>query len=163
MQERNNTNVSAEPEVILRGMRESDAAQAAELEAACFSMPWSEQGFLEGMRSENTIFCAAEAEGRLAGYCGLYTAADEGEITNVAVREDFRRRGIGRMLIREIQKQAARRGIRSIYLEVRESNTAAQAVYEKTGFSVCGCRKNFYRNPREDARVMCCCLEELEC
>ena len=53
MQERNNTNVSAEPEVILRGMRESDAAQAAELEAACFSMPWSEQGFLEGMRSED--------------------------------------------------------------------------------------------------------------
>lgn len=163
MQEKNKTDVRMESEVILRRMRESDAAEAAELEAACFSMPWSAQGFLEGMRSEDNIFCVAESEGRLAGYCGLYTAADEGEITNVAVWEEFRRRGIGRMLIREIQKLAARRGIRSIYLEVRESNTAAQAVYEKTGFSVCGYRKNFYRKPQENARVMCCCLEELEC
>lgn len=138
----------------IRQMERKDAAKAAAIEEEIFSMPWSKQAFLEALDLESTLFLAAEEEGELAGYIGLYLAADEGEITNVAVRERYRRRRIAESLIEHAMCTAAERGAAKVFLEVRPSNTGAIALYEKTGFIHCGTRRGFYEKPREDAYVM---------
>ncbi len=142
--------------VTVREMVQTDVTAVAQIEKEAFSMPWSEQGFADALKQENTIFLVAEYEGHIAGYCGLYYAADEGEITNVAVKESLRRRKIADGIISEIIKAARQKKIAAIYLEVRESNLPARKLYEKHGFVPQGIRKNFYRNPREHAVVMIC-------
>ena len=129
---------------------------AAELEQICFSTPWSREGFLSALESDDNIFLAALdlKSGKLIGYIGLYTAADEGEITNVAVSPDERRKGIGYALLRVLFARARDKGICRIYLEVRAGNEPAIHLYESSGFVPCGIRKNFYRFPTEDATVM---------
>lgn len=136
-------------------MTEADTKEIAELEAELFSVPWSRQGFIDTLAMPNVLFLVAREEEELAGYCGVYMAADEGEITNVAVKPSFRRRGIGVRLVTELmQEAAAAEGIIHFLLEVRESNEAAIRLYEKLGFFVCGRRKRFYECPVEDALVM---------
>ena len=89
-----------------------------------------------------------------AGYICMYTALDEGEITNVAVDEKDRGRGVGQALLKEAFKCAKRKGLEKIFLEVRESNVPAIELYKKTGFEKTGIRRGFYRNPTEDALLM---------
>ncbi len=144
-------------DILIRKMRSDDIAHAAALELRNFSEPWSERGFLDALLQERNLFLAAQStDGRIVGYCGLYAAADEGEITNVAVDEPFRRRGIADSLLRMMKDQARAAGIRMIFLEVRCSNDAAVRLYEKAGFVTCGIRRGFYRKPAEDALSMCC-------
>jgi len=100
------------------------------------------------------MFFAAKEGEHCVGYIGAYFAADEAEITNVAVDMEYRRRHIAEALVAEMQKEAAKRGTRSIFLEVRCSNTGAIALYQKMGFSICGTRRGFYEKPKEDAYVM---------
>lgn len=139
----------------------SDAERAAELEQRVFSMPWSSQGFCDALKQEQNIFLTAKTEdGTFAGYCGLYVAGNEGEITNVAVAPSMRRRGIAQMLLQELFAQAKKQKITQIFLEVRSSNQAAQQLYLKAGFQSCGIRKRFYQKPTEDAVVMTALLEE---
>lgn len=142
--------------VSVREMVQTDVANVAQIEREAFSRPWSEQGFLDALNQKNAIFLVAECEGQIVGYCGLYYAADEGEITNVAVRKSFRRRNIADMIISKIVNMAQQKKLAAIYLEVRESNTPARKLYEKHGFVPQGIRKNFYRNPQEHAIVMIC-------
>lgn len=140
--------------MIIQTMTEADTKEIAELEAELFSMPWSRQGFTDTLTMPNVLFLVAREEEELAGYCGIYMAADEGEITNVAVRPSFRRQGIGVRLVSELMEEAAAEGVTHFLLEVRESNEAAIRLYEKLGFSACGRRKRFYERPVEDALVM---------
>lgn len=147
----------------IRRMDPADIPAAAELEAQNFSTPWSEKGFADAIKQPDNIFLVAEmGEGMIAAYCGLYASIDEGEITNVAVAESVRKKGIGSAIVHEILCRAAGQGIRKVFLEVRQSNLSARRLYEKSGFVDCGTRKNFYQRPREDAVVMCADLEELE-
>ena len=81
-------------------------------------------------------------------------AADEGEILNLAVAPSGRRHGLGRALVRDILDALARRGVRHVYLEVRESNAPARALYGAHGFQEAGRRKQYYRRPVEDAIVL---------
>lgn len=140
--------------IAIRDMRPEDTAAVAELEAQIFSMPWSRQGFLDALELENTIFLVAEEDARIVGYIGMYFSLDEGEITNVAVDQCMRCCGIGGMLIAELQKEAARRGLSSIVLEVRVSNEHAIRLYERNGFVNQGVRRGFYELPKEDAYIM---------
>ena len=80
------------------------------------------------------------------------------KITNVAVRPDHRKKGIADAILTDVLSESQKRGARTIYLEVRESNLPAQKLYEKHGFVSCGIRKNFYRKPTEHAIVMSCDL-----
>ena len=76
------------------------------------------------------------------------------KIMNIAVHPDFRRRGIAQMLVEQlVAKLKARQSLR-LMLEVRSSNMGAQALYEKMGFTQVGLRKNYYRNPKEDALIL---------
>ena len=140
--------------IRIRRMQQQDVVQAAALEAQIFSLPWSEQAFSDALKLTHTVFLVAEEGGRVAGYIGMYLSLEEGEITNVAVAPEFRRRGIADALLTEIKREAAERGVTSLVLEVRVSNQNAIRLYEKHGFVSCGVRKGFYEQPKEDAFLM---------
>ena len=90
----------------------------------------------------------------VAGYCGIYLAADEGEITNVAVAAAYRRHKIAEMLLQETMAKAREKGAERIFLEVRSRNDPAIKLYLKSGFRQIGMRKNYYTAPDDDALVM---------
>lgn len=138
----------------VRAMRSGDVPAVAELEAQIFSQPWSAQGFLDALALSDTVFLVAEEENRILGYIGMYLAVDEGEITNVAVDPNARRRGVGQELLLQIKREAKQRAVGRLVLEARVSNEGAIALYEKNGFSVAGVRKGFYECPKEDAYIM---------
>lgn len=140
--------------IVIRTMCPADIAAVAEIEERAFSQPWSRQGFLDALQLEGTIFLVAEENERILGYIGMYSAFEEGEITNVAVDASARCRGIGGMLISEAKNKARQRGLSRIVLEVRVSNESAIRLYEKNGFVNRGLRKGFYDFPKEDAYIM---------
>lgn len=135
-------------------MTEREVPQIAALEQQIFSDPWSEQGFLDTLAMDTVVFLAAVEENTVCGYCGIYLAADEGEITNVAVAPQYRRRKIAEKLMKQLLAEAFGRGARQFVLEVRVSNENAIRLYEKLGFSIQGIRKSFYEHPAEDAYIM---------
>lgn len=95
------------------------------------------------------------AQGQLIlGYAGLWFLADEAHLANIAVREAYRRRGIGELLLSRCIELAGELNARSITLEVRVSNLAAQALYEKYGFAPVGTRRGYYTDNKEDALIM---------
>ncbi len=138
----------------IRRMTEPDLDQVAAIAAAVFVSPWSRQGFAEALPMENACFLLAVENDTVLGYCGLYMAADEGEIINVAVRPDFQQQGIADKLLQELIAEGGRNGVHRFFLEVRVSNEAAIHLYEKHGFIRQGIRKDFYKELHEDAYVM---------
>lgn len=134
-------------------MESRHLADVAELERICFSEPWSEKA-LELLLNDAAVAYVCEADGRAVAYVGMMLAFDEGQITNVAVHPDYRRRGLGRELMAAVAADARARGFVQIALEVRVSNRAAILLYERDGYTIAGKRPNFYREPREDALVM---------
>lgn len=138
----------------IRQMFMEDVPAVANIEKECFSSPWSESAFADAVRDKNAIFFVAEEAGTVTGYIGMYVSPPEGEITNVAVAENFRNRGCGKKLLCAMQNWAGDNGITRIVLEVRSSNDAAVHVYLGAGFYTLGVRKNFYQFPREDADIM---------
>lgn len=130
-------------------------AAIAEIERLCFSEPWSE-GSLEILTREGAVGFAAVVDGIVAAYGGMMCVLDEGQITNIATHPGFRRRGLGREVVSALAEYARANGIASIFLEVRESNTAARALYTACGYREIGRRRRFYRNPAEDAVLMEC-------
>ena len=130
-------------------------SEVAELEELCFSLPWKESSFSLLLEGKNTAFVAIdEASGRVAAYGGMLAVLDEGQITNVATHPEYRRMGLGERVMQALLEYAESEGLCLISLEVRESNSAAIALYEKLGFVRAGVRKNFYTLPRENAVVM---------
>lgn len=143
------------PGIEIIRMTEAEVPQVAAIEAEVFTCPWSEKGFLDTLYQDNVRFYLAVEGNTVLGYCGIYMAADEGEITNVAVKPEFRRCHIADEMLQALLSDSEAEGIRHIYLEVRVSNAAAIGLYEKHGFTRKGIRKNFYEKPQEDAYVMC--------
>ena len=132
-------------------MAAAHIAALAELEQLCFSEPWSADALRQELTNPCARFFTALCGGVPVGYIGCLVAAGEGDITNVAVHPDFRRRGIAGQLIDRLTEEVRREGIAQIHLEVRASNTAAMALYEGRGFCPVGRRPRFYRRPTEDA------------
>ena len=139
---------------MIRPMTETDLAQVADLERACFSIPWSERTLRESLAKPEYLFLVAEEEGQVVGYGGLLQVMDEGDITNIAVAEARRGRGIGLELTKGLLEAGRKRGIAMFTLEVRAGNERAVRLYEKLGFHSEGVRKGFYEKPKEDALIM---------
>ena len=136
-------------------MNDSHVAAVAELEKLCFgTAAWSEKSVASELTNELSLWLVAVEDGRLAGYVGSQTVIDETDMMNVAVHPDFRRRGIGEKLILELVEALKEKESRCLTLEVRASNEPAIGLYEKLGFQQAGRRKNYYRNPREDALIL---------
>ena len=143
---------------IIREMTPQDVPAAALIERTVFSMPWKEADFLEMIEADYAYYYVACTEDsgteKIVGIIGLRDISGEGEITNVAVEPEFRRRGIGRLMLDKVLEEARQLGIRDITLEVRESNAGAIKLYEKAGFVGEGVRPNFYEHPTEGALIM---------
>lgn len=138
---------------MIRTFKKGDQKAIAEIEAECFSSPWSETAITESVEN-GTIFSLFEQDGKVVGYAGLQIVLDEGYITNIAVKKELRGRGIGSALLESIKDIALKKGLRFVSLEVRRSNTIAIVLYEKHGFKQVGQRRGFYSNPTEDAIIM---------
>ncbi len=140
--------------IVYRRMRPEDVPFISRLEEETFSMPWSAESFLQMIEREDNEYFVAEEDGRLLGGCGLLLIAGEGNITNVAVVPEARRRGVASGLLTYLMAEGDRAGLTAYTLEVRVSNAAAIGLYEKLGFISEGIRPNFYEKPTEDAVIM---------
>lgn len=140
--------------LVIREMQPEDLREVCRIEKENFSLPWSEKGFLDFIKKENTCYLTALLDGKVAGYCGMLQVLDEADITNVAVDMQYRKCGIGYAMLLRLIECGKARGIEAFTLEVRESNAPAIALYEKLGFVNCGIRKNFYERPVENAVIM---------
>ncbi len=141
-------------DLAIKEMTPEDVPEVAALERQVFSAPWSENGFLDSLRSQDTLYLTVWQEDKLVGYCGFLQSFDEADIMNVAVAPDYRNRGVGRRMLQELMQRGGGRGILRYTLEVRQSNAAAIHLYEKLGFVSVGIRKNFYEKPVESAMIM---------
>ena len=139
-----------------RRMEHKDIEAVAAIESVSIIPPWSKASFEEAIEKEETYYVVCEAGGKIKGYAGMWIAADEAEITGVAVEPESRGTGLGKDIVRHLLEKGQELGVKSFFLEVRKSNDKAIAVYEKCGFERVGERKDFYREPDEDAVVMRC-------
>lgn len=135
-------------------MTDKDVMSVYELERECFSVPWSIKSISEELQNANARFLLAEINGETVGYVGSYFVSGEVYITNVAVKNKYRRKGVAVGLLSELIDLAIEAESEFVSLEVRCSNTPAISLYGKLGFGKIGIRKNFYENPREDALIM---------
>jgi len=140
--------------MMIETMKPSHVAQVAQLEKICFSDPWSERSIASELENKLAFWLVATEGDTVAGYIGSQTVVGETDMMNVAVHPDFRRQGIAETLVNELVNSLKQMGSHCLTLEVRASNTPAIALYEKNGFSEIGRRKNYYRNPREDALIL---------
>jgi len=132
----------------------SHAAQMHEIEVESFALPWSENGIRQEISQPQCISFVAVCDTTVLGHAYMHHIIDEGHIINIAVSAKNRRMGIASQLVDALTSAACKRGIASLTLEVRASNTAAIALYEKHGFIREGVRKNFYSQPTEDGIIM---------
>ena len=140
--------------MTITNMTADHVVQVAELERLCFSDPWSENSVAAELRNPLALWLVALDGNRVVGYIGSQTVPDESDMMNVAVHPDCRRQGIGEALVLELARALKARSSNSLTLEVRASNAGAISLYEKLGFTQVGCRKNYYRNPKEDALIL---------
>ncbi|MCA0376431.1 MAG: ribosomal protein S18-alanine N-acetyltransferase [Gemmatimonadetes bacterium] len=138
----------------LRAMRPDDVDGVAAIEGEAFSDPWPARAFRDLLRHPSARLRVALEGGTLLGYCVVMRALDEGEVANIATAPTARRRGVAALLLDDAMSALARDGVTSLFLEVRESNTAARALYASRGFRAVGRRRGYYRLPDEDALVL---------
>ena len=135
-------------------MQECHVQQIAELEKLCFHDPWSENSIASELGNRLSLWFVAEVDGRVVGYVGSQTVLGETDMMNIATHPDYRKQGIARALINTLISALAEQGSHSLMLEVRASNEPAKSLYGSMGFESVGIRKNYYRNPREDALIL---------
>lgn len=140
--------------MILREMLVEDLDQVMKIEESLFAVPWTREGYFTFLTRENSMFLVVEEKGEILGYCGLLMVLDEGDVTNVAVRGDRQREGIGNFLMESLIRLSREQGIRMLHLEVRAGNETAIRLYERLGFVRDGLRKAYYTDPVEDAILM---------
>lgn len=138
----------------IRRAAQGDAAELGLIERRCFTDPWSVHGIAETIQHETSICLVAESGPLIAGYLMARISGEEGEILNLAVLPEHRRQGVARALLLAGIEEFRTNGVREAYLEVRESNRAALALYAEQGFRPVGMRPHYYRNPPEDALVL---------
>ena len=135
-------------------MNEDHICQIAELEKLCFNDPWSVKSIASELNNKLSLWLVAVDSETVVGYVGSQTVLGETDMMNIAVHPDYRKQGIGTGLILALIRELSSRGSHSLMLEVRASNEQAISVYSKLGFSEIGRRRNYYRNPKEDALIL---------
>ena len=148
------TNGEARARVVLRAARHADIDAVLAIEHASFGDPWNRGAFADLVGDPRVAFLIADGGGAVLGYVVAWFVLDEGEIGNLAVARDARRRGIGARLLDGAIAAVRASDVDTLYLEVRDSNAAARALYASRGFVEVGRRRDYYRKPREDALVL---------
>ena len=157
------TAVASKPLHIRRAVR-ADLASMLLIEQASFADPWTVDSLATALSLERMRVLVAESVGEgndggdaaagLLGYVVALVMGPEAEIADLAVAPRARRRGVGRALLGRVLAELGEAGVRTVYLEVRESNQAARTLYEANGFGSIGRRRGYYRQPVEDALVL---------
>lgn len=136
-------------------MNASHVAAVAAIEKECFGIAaWSERSVASELENKLALWLVAVDGGTVAGYVGSQTVIDETDMMNVAVTSAYRRQGVAESLVTALVGELKAAGSQCLTLEVRASNEPAKALYEKLGFERAGLRKNYYRNPKEDALIL---------
>ena len=154
-------------QVVTRAVRPQDLGAVVEIEQACFADPWSPESVESSIEPQRLRFLVAEevdenlaitthpsGEPRILGYVVALLLFDEAEIANLAVAPSARRRGIGGLLLDRMSADLIGGGVQSLYLDVRESNAGARALYASRSFQEVGRRRGYYRHPTEDALLL---------
>ena len=128
-------------------------SDVAKIEALCFSEPWSENAF-SILLGDGAFGMVALLDGVVAAYGGMLFVLDEGQITNIATHPEYRREGLGRMIVEALECEAKTLGLSDLFLEVREQNAAARKLYSSCGWEEIGLRKKFYSKPTDNAVLM---------
>lgn len=145
----------SEDQIIIEEMTENDLSEVVKIEDQSFSDPWSCNMFkAELLNPFSNVWLARDRSGTLMGYICFWIIEDEAHILDLAVHPHFRGRGVGSLLISVSLDYWKIKGIRIVYLEVRESNVIACKLYEKFGFKIMMRRIKYYRKPIEDAFIM---------
>lgn len=140
--------------IQIQSMTAREVPRIAELEKLCFHDPWSENSIASELKNDLSLWLVAIEEDRVLGYVGSQTVLGWTDMMNIAVHPDHRRRDIAEMLVTALEKELKTRESRCLTLEVRASNEPAKSLYSKLGFREVGRRRNYYRNPREDALIL---------
>lgn len=140
--------------MIIRAMKDEDLEQVTKIEKEIFSVPWSDKSFSDACNKENNVYLVCVVDNKVAGYCGMWTVLGEGNITNMAVAQEFRQQGIAKRLMTEMELRGRKLDVDTFFLEVRQSNIPAQKLYASMGYTQIGIRKRFYEKPVEDAIIM---------
>ena len=139
--------------MTIERMNESHVAAVAALEKLCFADPWSLSSIASELKNPLALWLVAVEADALCGYIGSQSVMGESDMMNVAVHPAHRRKGVGEKLVQALCEALSKENT-SLTLEVRASNAPAIALYEKLSFSQVGLRKNYYRNPKEDALIL---------
>ena len=140
--------------IMLRTARAADIDAVLAIEHASFADPWNRSAFVELLDDPRVAFLIADAGGAVRGYVVAWFVLDEGEIGNLAVASEARRQGVGARLLDGAIAAVRKSDVDTLYLEVRDSNAAARALYASRGFIEVGRRRDYYRKPKEDALVL---------
>ena len=141
--------------MTITNMTSEHVSQVAELEKLCFGTEaWSEKSVASELTNRLSLWLVALDGERVSGYVGSQSVLGESDMMNVAVHPVCRRQGIAEKLCLALVEALKEKGNHCLTLEVRASNEPAKALYEKLGFIQVGLRKNYYRNPREDACIL---------
>ena len=141
--------------IRVRIAKSSDLDDIYELDVQTFAMPWSKEALsYDILENDNAFVIVAEYEGEFAGYADIWTVLDEADLNSIAVRVDFRRKGIGDAIMIAMTEMLSASGVAIINLEVRVSNMPAIKLYKKYGFNECGVRPGYYLDNGEDALIM---------
>ena len=139
----------------IREMSGNDLPRVIAIENECHATPWTSNSFEYEIRNKGAILKVAVLDGQVVGYICIRTILDMTHVLNIAVLPEFRRVGIGSMLLYGALKALAQLiPDKNLTLDVRESNFAAIRLYEKFGFKVTGSRRGYYKKPEEDAMIM---------
>lgn len=141
-------------EIKIVPMEEKHVLDILKIERECFSEPWTEDGIRAELTDKTARFIVAEKDGAGIGYCGMHEVCGECYIANIAVLPEYRRKGIAAKLLENLISHCEESSAEFLSLEVRVSNAPAISLYEKFGFKKQGERKDFYKNPKENALIM---------
>lgn len=140
--------------VVVAPMRRRHLRAVLRIEEKTSSTPWSLGLFLAEARRDERVYLVARSGNEILGYAGLLFALTDGHITTIAVDPDRQGGRVGTRLMLVLMRAAVERGAEAVTLEVRASNVSAQAMYRRFGFMPAGARKDYYRDPTEDALVL---------
>ena len=140
----------------VRILNREDAQEVEALEREAFPDPWSLKSIEGTLEQKNYVNLGVLREGELLGYLFFSCMMDEGEIIRIATAPKERRKGIAKLLFSELKKNCLEQGVDKWMLDVSAGNDAAFACYRKLGFCEDGRRKDFYKDPVEDAILMSC-------
>ena len=140
--------------MIIKKMTSEHVPQIAFLEKLCFHDPWSESSIASELNNSLSLWLVAMEDDTVVGYVGSQTVLGWTDMMNIAVHPDHRRKKIGEQLVLSLEEELKKQESTCLTLEVRASNEPAKSLYYKLGFLEVGRRKNYYRNPKEDALIL---------